>query len=72
MLAQPGVERLTFSAEWEMSAEGEVRAEWFGRGVIRSCAKLDYGTAQAVIDARDAGGSGAEALEEAVKLTTGR
>jgi DIS3-like exonuclease 2 len=62
----PGVERLTFSAEWEMSAEGEVRAEWFGRGVIRSCAKLDYGTAQAVIDARDAGGSGAEALEESV------
>ena len=62
----PGVERLTFSAEWEMSAEGDVRAEWFGRGVIRSCAKLDYGTAQAVIDARDAGGSGVEALEEAV------
>ena len=62
----PGVERLTFSAEWEMSAEGEVRSEWFGRGVIRSCAKLDYGTAQAVIDARDAGGSGVEALEEAV------
>ena len=62
----PGVERLTFSAEWEMSADGEVRGEWFGRGVIRSCAKLDYGTAQAVIDARDAGGSGMEALEEAV------
>jgi DIS3-like exonuclease 2 len=62
----PGVERLTFSAEWEMSAQGDVRAEWFGRGVIRSCAKLDYGTAQAVIDARDAGGSGVEALEEAV------
>ena len=67
----PGVERLTFSAEWEMSAEGEVRAEWFRRGVIRSCAKLDYGTAQAVIDARDAGGSGAEALEEAVKIDDG-
>jgi hypothetical protein len=23
---------------------------WFGRTVIRSCAKLDYGTAQALID----------------------
>ena len=55
-----------------MSAEGEVRAEWFGRGVIRSCAKLDYGTAQAVIDARDAGGSGAEALEEAVMSSSAK
>jgi exoribonuclease R len=32
-----------------------VLSEWFGRGVIRSCAKLDYGTAQAVIEARDDG-----------------
>ena len=63
----PGVERLTFSAEWEMTADGEVLSEWFGRGVIRSCAKLDYGTAQQVIDAINAGGTGVEALCEAVK-----
>jgi exoribonuclease R len=45
----PGVDRLAFSAVWRMRANGELLAEpapWFGRTVIRSVSKLDYGTAQ--------------------------
>ena len=38
-------------------------SEWFGRGIIRSCAKLDYGTAQRVIEARDDGRTGVVELE---------
>ena len=33
--------------------------------MIRSCAKLDYATAQRVIEARDAGRTGADELEAA-------
>ena len=42
----PGVDRLAFSVVWEMSDEGDVLAQWAGRTVIRSCAKLAYGHAQ--------------------------
>ena len=42
----PGVDRLAFSVVWEMSAAGDVLAQWAGRTVIRSCAKLAYGHAQ--------------------------
>ena len=49
----PSVERLAFSVVWRMHRDGSlVRGApvWFGRSVIRSCAKLDYGTAQRMID----------------------
>ncbi|GHP01489.1 hypothetical protein PPROV_000024500 [Pycnococcus provasolii] len=52
---QPNVERLTFSIEWRMDAEGNVLEQWIGRGIIRSVAKLAYGNAQALFDADDAG-----------------
>lgn len=45
-----GVDRLAFSIVWEMDEEGAVRSSWAGRSIIRSCAKLSYGHAQAVID----------------------
>ena len=51
----PCVDRLTYSVVWHMDGEGNISDEWFGKGVIRSAAKLDYGVAQAVIDAADAG-----------------
>ena len=51
----PCVDRLTYSVVWHMDAEGNILEEWFGKGVIRSAAKLDYAVAQAVIDAADAG-----------------
>lgn len=46
----PGVDRLAVSVVWQLSPGGEVRSEWFGRSVIRSCAKLNYEQAQQVID----------------------
>jgi DIS3-like exonuclease 2 len=61
----PGVERLTFSVEWEMTPDGVVLSEWFGRGVIRSCAKLDYGTAQRVIETLDDEKIGGDELKAA-------
>lgn len=48
----PNVERLTYSCIWRMNAKGEMLSTepWFGRTIIRSCCKLDYATAQRVID----------------------
>jgi DIS3-like exonuclease 2 len=48
----PNVDRLAFSCIWRMQADGTLCKEepWFGRTVIRSCAKLDYPTAQRMID----------------------
>ncbi|KAK9807135.1 hypothetical protein WJX73_009531 [Symbiochloris irregularis] len=46
----PGVDRLAFSIVWEMDEEGRVLSKWAGRSIIRSCAKLSYAHAQAVID----------------------
>lgn len=48
------MDRLAFSVVWAMRTDGtlpEDGAVWFGRSVIRSCAKLDYGTAQKLADA---------------------
>ena len=49
----PGVDRLAFSVTWRMRGSGELDASappWFGRTLIRSLAKLDYGTAQHCMD----------------------
>ena len=46
----PSEDRLCFSVEWKMNANGEILSEWFGRTVIRSCAKLAYEHAQSMID----------------------
>jgi exoribonuclease R len=48
----PQVDRLAFSCVWKMRGDGTLVDEkpWFGRSVIRSCAKLDYPTAQRMID----------------------
>ncbi|XP_053379089.1 DIS3-like exonuclease 2 isoform X2 [Mercenaria mercenaria] len=46
----PDVDRLTFSVEWVITGEGEIEEEWFGRSVIRSCAKLAYDHAQGFIE----------------------
>ncbi|KIY91276.1 putative Exosome complex exonuclease RRP44 [Monoraphidium neglectum] len=45
-----GVERLTFSAIWEMSRDAEILSTRFTKGVIRSRAALTYAEAQARID----------------------
>jgi DIS3-like exonuclease 2 len=53
----PGVDRLAFSVIWRMNGRGELVAgegeggrPWIGRTVIRSVAKLDYATAQRMVD----------------------
>ncbi len=49
------VDRLAFSCIWRMNADGSLNTSagskpWFGKTIIRSCAKLDYPTAQRMID----------------------
>ena len=46
----PHEDRLTFSVEWTVNDRAEILSEWFGRTVIRSCAKLSYEHAQCLID----------------------
>lgn len=48
----PQVDRLTYSCLWRMHPDGTLVDEpaWFGRTVIRSCCKLDYQTAQHMIE----------------------
>ena len=62
------VERLAFSVVWRMNLDGTVskishqgkkKPEddiWYGRTVIKSCARLDYATAQNIIDRKVATG----------------
>ncbi|XP_060623306.2 DIS3-like exonuclease 2 isoform X2 [Anolis sagrei] len=46
----PMTDRLTFSVIWKLTPEGKIIDEWFGRTVIRSCAKLSYDHAQSMIE----------------------
>ncbi|XP_041659449.1 DIS3-like exonuclease 2 [Cheilinus undulatus] len=47
----PLTDRLTFSVIWEITPEGKILSEWFGRSVIRSCVKMSYDHAQSMIEA---------------------
>jgi ribonuclease R len=47
---RPNENKLTFSAVFEMNAEGEVVQEWFGRTVIHSDHRFTYEAAQEVIE----------------------
>ena len=47
---QPGEDRLTFSAVFKMSDDGQVLSTWFGKSVIKSAAKLAYANAQTAIE----------------------
>lgn len=46
----PDVDRLTFSAVFELNKEGKVMSEWFGRTVIHSDKRFTYENAQKVLD----------------------
>ena len=50
----PNVDRLAFSCIWRMHSNGTLADDepWFGKTIIRSCAKLDYPTAQRMIDGK--------------------
>ncbi|GMF30816.1 unnamed protein product [Phytophthora fragariaefolia] len=50
---QPQVDRLAFSVVWQMNVDGTLVDgvdPWFGKSIIRSCCKLDYGSAQKMLD----------------------
>ncbi|KAG7384080.1 hypothetical protein PHYPSEUDO_002995 [Phytophthora pseudosyringae] len=50
---QPQVDRLAFSVVWQMNNDGTLVdgfEPWFGKSIIRSCCKLDYGSAQKMLD----------------------
>ncbi|KAJ3031811.1 UNVERIFIED_CONTAM: hypothetical protein HDU68_012317 [Siphonaria sp. JEL0065] len=50
----PGVERLAFSVTWIMDKDANILQEpWFGKSIIKSCAKLSYDHAQALIEGKD-------------------
>jgi len=72
------VERLAFSCVWTMNMDGTLRGNslhrgsekvqvddiWYGRTVIRSCARLDYATAQNIIDNKVATGEEESNMDE--------
>jgi len=69
------VERLAFSCVWTMNRDGTLAQKrsksgsnendvWYGRTVIKSCARLDYATAQNIIDGKVAHGEKVENIDE--------
>jgi len=47
---RPHEDKLTFSAVFEITPEGKIRNEWFGRTVIHSDRRFSYEEAQQVLD----------------------
>eukprot|EP00977_Amphora_coffeiformis_P013282 scaffold3421_cov181-Amphora_coffeaeformis.AAC.22 len=63
------VERLAFSCVWTMNPDGTLGKSpdiWYGRTVIRSCARLDYSTAQNIIENKVGTGETARDMDEAM------
>jgi len=63
------VERLAFSCVWTMNMDGTLESEngkdrniWYGKSVIKSCARLDYATAQNIIEGKV--GIGEDVIDE--------
>lgn len=50
-----GEDKLTFSVIFTVSGDGQILTKWFGRTVIRSCARLSYEDAQYLIDHSEEG-----------------
>lgn len=46
----PNADRLVFSVVWCLTNQCELVSQWIGRSVIRSCSKMSYAHAQAIID----------------------
>ena len=64
------VERLAFSCVWKMYLDGTMvpgpDSVWYGRTVIKSCARLDYSTAQNIIENQVATGESSETVDDAL------
>ncbi|KAF7259510.1 hypothetical protein EG68_05976 [Paragonimus skrjabini miyazakii] len=46
----PGEHKLSFSVVFKLNKQGEILKTWFGRTIIRSCAKFSYEDVQLLID----------------------
>lgn len=46
---KPDADRLTFSVVWKINEKAEIKDVWFGKTIIRSCAKLSYEDAEELI-----------------------
>lgn len=46
---KPNVDRLTFSAVFELDSNGNIHKEWFGRTIIHSKARFSYESAEKVL-----------------------
>lgn len=49
---KPNVDRLTFSAVFEMKDNGQIVGEWYGKGIIHSARRFTYEEAQEVIEGK--------------------
>jgi ribonuclease R len=49
---KPNVDRLTFSAVFEMKDNGTIVGEWYGKGIIHSARRFTYEEAQEVIEGK--------------------
>lgn len=47
------VDRLTFSAIFELNKDGEIKNEWFGRSIINSNKRFTYEEAQKILDTKN-------------------
>ncbi|PIP73017.1 MAG: ribonuclease R [Candidatus Lloydbacteria bacterium CG22_combo_CG10-13_8_21_14_all_47_15] len=50
---RPNEDRLTFSAIFSITKDGQITSEWFGRAVIHSDRRLTYEEAQTLLDTPD-------------------
>lgn len=50
---RPNEDRLSFSAVFEMDAEGHIHAEWYGQTIIHSNKRFSYEEAQKVLDTQE-------------------
>ncbi|KAL7569843.1 hypothetical protein ACA910_008512 [Epithemia clementina (nom. ined.)] len=72
-------ERLAFSCVWRMNLDGTLPKTkdgnddiWYGRTVIKSCARLDYATAQNIIDGKVGNDCDNDGVDEALWPTSRR
>lgn len=69
-----GIDKLTFSVVFTMTADGKILSTWFGKTIINSAGKLAYGDAQDVLEGRKLpdgnlnGEHKAEDVEEDIKM----
>ncbi|KAG9299130.1 hypothetical protein G9A89_020443 [Geosiphon pyriformis] len=47
-----GVDKLAFSVIWKINPDGKVLETWYGKTIIRPCAKLSYDNVQDVIEGK--------------------